>query len=163
MKIEVQGVDEVKARLEEQGRRYADALKASIFVAGAAVIDETTPLVPEVSGDLRRSSFVRRADPVEAGYAAYYAAWVHEKQTSAGWKFLNRGMQQAQDEVMAVVRRETPRFVASGTTLDSVPARYSETPRSPRRRRKYKGVRPRKRTSGVDVLIDRGRGLERTR
>lgn len=135
--MKVTGLDVVAAEAAKAAKRFRDAFEAANFVVASEVLADLMPGVPRKSGALQESAFVTRAMPAEAGFAADYAAAVHE--VGPHRKYLQRPVSAAQSTVADRVARLVPRFADAGVTLATAPAKFSERPdgvtRRPGRRR----------------------------
>lgn len=130
--IKVTGVDAAIANVTKATRRFRDAFEAATFVVAGDVLAGLMPGVPRKSGALQESAFVTRAMPAEMGFAAEYAAAVHE--VGPHRKYLQRPVSSASGTVADRVARLVPGYAEAGTTLASAPAQFSERPDGTTRR-----------------------------
>lgn len=122
----VEGLEDVLANLNREIDGIKGRTVAGLLAAGLLVEGESNRRVPVEYGNLRGSSYARRAqdDPraVEVGYTANYAVFVHEnlEQKLAGeprpsglgtyWnpggpKFLERALNENRDSILAIIQR----------------------------------------------------------
>lgn len=84
LKIQIQGLEPLRKKLEKLAPAAADALHAQVLAEAGSVMNEAQQRVPVVTGRLRSSAFVREVQrnqyrtDVAYGYEAPYAIFVHE-------------------------------------------------------------------------------------
>lgn len=77
----IAGLDGLTGNLENLASTAPQALSAGLQTAGESLLSQARSLAPVASGELVESGYVRSLDPqsVEVGFAAPYAAMVHER------------------------------------------------------------------------------------
>lgn len=99
--VRVQGLEETVRAMGVRVDNFRAAFDAAVFVVAGRVITAAMELAPVRTGRLRRSRFVTRTTPVQAGFGAEYAAVVHE--VGRHRKFLTRALSSSSPRLAAEV------------------------------------------------------------
>lgn len=126
VKVEIQGMARVLARLNAAHGKSSDVTMRTLMTAGFLVQRQAMKYTPVEYGFLRASAFTRKAQDgslaVEVGYGAKYAVYVHENtamklrglQRPSGlgtyWnpgtaKFLHRAFVEMRRQVLELVKK----------------------------------------------------------
>lgn len=89
--LEIKELKKFVKRLEKAGARIQSRAERGLIDAGSFLQGESMKIVPVQTGYLRASAFVRKVGPghVIVGYAAAYAAYVHENPNAAHGQAFN--------------------------------------------------------------------------
>lgn len=119
------GAKQLDAKLEDVKARAAEALRAGVYVVAQTIMDVAIANAPHVSGRLRASAYVTRADPVVLGFAADYAGEIHElprAHRNGKSKFLAAAL--TPPGIAESIAAATARALEAGTTLANAPGHH---------------------------------------
>jgi hypothetical protein len=141
MGIEIEGLNEVLAKLDQTAKGFEEATRAAVY-GQALALDELanrSGMVPLQTGALRASHYVTLPDsgvqPVsEMGYAAPYAGSVHEREEnvhSRGHgtvKWLEKALSIFSNALAVRLKESILAYLADGTTCSSLSGIAPTTP-----------------------------------
>lgn len=114
MSVRVEGLEEVTKNLNAEIKKIEGKTMGGLLKAGYIVQAEALRRTPVDTGNLRGSSYTRKAQDgslsVEIGYGAAYALYVHENMDAnfkvGQAKFLETALFDKSGEVLEVIARE---------------------------------------------------------
>lgn len=114
--IEIEGVEEIRARLKEADVRMGSKVRMGLIKAGLLLQRYSQEIVPVDTSNLKNSAFTRPfaagwATDVAVGYTAEYAVYVHERtelrhEPGKEAKFLEKPMREKRGELLAIIAGE---------------------------------------------------------
>lgn len=137
VEVRVAGLGSLQKRFEEESRATRSAMVAALFQQSSEIMDDSQKRVPFVTGRLYRSAYVTKprvsdsAPRSEVGYAAPYAAIVHEKNVSGEDKFLQKAFNKIRSRYVKDLLEKIRRNIRKKTGIQAVNARWSTQPRDP--------------------------------